>query len=306
MKNTIILLLFGLLVALPAFADVVDEGLPPSADQALKAHTRAMIKAGVNAQEGLNMTRTMLQHHYQNQHIINAQERVMEAARQGLPTEPVMNKAKEGMAKNVPPDRVVQAMAQVQGRYAKAHSLASGLNLDAQARHQVGNLMAEAMTARMTEDAGNRIMLQLQAKAQTLNHSMANQLAIQTAMTTREMARLGVNADRTAEVICLALQNQYQAREMAQLRQQFRDQAHQEDPQQLAQQFAHSLHQGVNSGTSGYGDSSNGAGSSGSSGSGTGSGGGSSGSGAGSGGSGAGGGGSGAGGGGSGGPGGGK
>jgi len=276
MKNIAVLLLVGLLVAVPAFADEVDDALPASADNALKAHTRAMLQAGVDSDQGLQMTRAMLQNQYQNRHIIQAQKTVMQAARQGTPTEPVMNKAQEGIAKSVAPERVVQAMEQVQNRYANAHQVASQLNLNARAKHQTGNLMAEAMAAGMTEDAGNRIMEQIQARVRTLNHSEAGPLAVQTAMTTREMARRGVDADTTAEVVCQALQNQFQAREMAQLRLRFRDQAQQKDPQQLAHQLSNQFQHGQHSGSLGNAFGQGGGGSnagSGSDGSGSGSGG---------------------------------
>jgi len=251
MKKIAIILLAGLLFSGPAFADAVDDALPASADNALKANTRAMIKAGVDGEQGLRMTRAMVQNQYQNQQIIEAQQCVMDAARLGLPTVPVMSKAHEGIAKNVAPARVVQAMQQVQNRYAKAHQIASRLNVNTQAKYQTGNLMAEAMAAGMTEDAGNRIMQQVQSRTRTSNNADADQLAIQTAMTTREMARLGVKADTAAEVVCQALQNKFQAREMAQLRQQFRDQAHGEDPQQLAYQLTHQFQQGQHSGSLG-------------------------------------------------------
>jgi hypothetical protein len=255
MRKITILLLVMLLSCGFAYADAVDKELPASTDNALKAHTRAMIKAGVDAEKGLNMTRAMLRNQYQNQHIIQAQKAVMKAARQGVPPEPVMNKAHEGMAKNVPPDQVVQAMVRVQSRYATAFNLASHLNLNTQTRNRMGNLTAEAMTAGMTEEAGNRIMQQLQVQTRAMNHNDGEPLAVQTMTTAREMVRLGVDAETAAEVVCLALQNQFQAQEMIQLRQQFRDQAHEGDPQQLAHQFAYNLQQGSGNGAQGNDDS---------------------------------------------------
>ena len=99
MKKLILIILAGFLYTGIALADNVDDGLPAGTGNAVKASTRAMIKAGVEAEQGMEMTRTMLKNQYQEQQIVKAQECIMEAARQGIPTEPLMNKAHEGMAK---------------------------------------------------------------------------------------------------------------------------------------------------------------------------------------------------------------
>lgn len=252
MKKLILIILAGFLCTGVALADNVDDGLPAGTGNAVKASTRAMIKAGVKAEQGMEMTRAMLKNRYQEQQIVKAQECIIEAARQGMPTEPIMNKAHEGMAKTVSPERVVQAMTQVQGRYAKAYNMTSDLNIGPQARNQIGNLMADAMTAGLHDGSANQIMQQLQHNLQNMGDSSeAGQLAQETGLTARTMARAGVDADTTTEVICLALKNQFQAKEMTQLRQQFQTQSRYSDPQQLAHQFAHSLQQGQRTGAQG-------------------------------------------------------
>jgi hypothetical protein len=74
MKKIVFLLLIGILYAFPSLADTVYDGLPASVDNSLKAHTRAMIAIGVDARDGLNMTRAMLQNQYQREQIIQAQK----------------------------------------------------------------------------------------------------------------------------------------------------------------------------------------------------------------------------------------
>lgn len=48
----------------------MDDGLPASVDNSLKAHTQAMPAIGVDTEDGLNMTRAMIQNEYQRDQII--------------------------------------------------------------------------------------------------------------------------------------------------------------------------------------------------------------------------------------------
>jgi hypothetical protein len=245
MKKLIALVFIGLLMALPAWADEVDDGLPQGTDAALKAQTRAMIQAGVESDDALRMTRAMLQNRFERRQIIQAQEAVMAALKQGCPAEPVMNKAYEGMMKQVAAERVVQAMQQVQLRYAAAYRNADTLGLGTEVRNQVGNRLAEGMAAGLEEEDAARIMQQIRIRTQTMAQSQAaNDLAGETAATTRDLARLGASSEDTAEMVCQALQHNYQAKEMIRLRRQFRQQVRLETPRGLAQRYTKAFRNG--------------------------------------------------------------
>jgi hypothetical protein len=56
------------------------------------------------------MLTQMVQNRYQKQNIIRAQQIVADTAKAGLPTEPVMSKAMEGMAKHASQNQVILAM----------------------------------------------------------------------------------------------------------------------------------------------------------------------------------------------------
>lgn len=245
MKKLIVVASIALFMALPAMADEIDDGLPSGADAALKAQTRAMIQAGVESEDALRMTRTMIQNRFERWQIIQAQEAVMAALKQGSPAEPVINKAYEGMMKQVAAERVVRAMNQVQQRYAAAYRNADQLESAVDVRDQVGNRLAEGMAAGLEENDAARIMQQVRVRTRTMSQTKAaDALAMETAATVRDLTRLGVSSGDAAEMMCRALQAGYQAKEMIRLRQQFREQVRMETAQGLARRYTMSIQNG--------------------------------------------------------------
>ena len=111
MKKMVVWMLMGILMGLPVYADQVDNELP-GVEDGLKAQTREMIQAGVNAEDAIGLTRAMVQQQFSPQQMTQAREMVMTAAQKGLPVAPISNKANEGAAKNVSADRIVGAMNQ--------------------------------------------------------------------------------------------------------------------------------------------------------------------------------------------------
>ena len=278
------------------FADE-SEGLSQQARESVEQQTREMSALGIPEAQAQKMLTQMVQNRFQKQNIVRAQQVVMAAAKAGLPTEPVMSKAMEGMAKQAKEQQVIAAMETVRSRYAHANRLAKSLSDDKKSVDTMTKAVADSLAAGMKTEDMEAVMAQLQvqtqSRQQTRNKAEDVELAIQTMQTTRTMARLGVHSSEVSDTLCQALQNRYTHQEMKQLRHQIAKQAHQASAQQIASRHAGSIGKG---GNTGQGNSSSGG--SGSGGSGSGSGGGGSGSGGG--GSGSGGGGSGSGGGGSG------
>ncbi len=279
------------------------DGLSQQAKESVEQQTRAMSALGIPEAQAQKMLTQMVRNRFQKQNIVRAQQTVMAAAKAGLPPEPVMSKAMEGMAKQAKEQQVIAAMETVRSRYANANRLAKSLSDDKKSVDTMTKAVADSLAAGMKTEDMEAVMAQLQVRVQsrqqTRNKAEDVELAIQTMQTTRTMARLGVHSSDVSDTLCQALQNRYTHQEMNQLRHQIAKQAHQASAQQIASRHAGSIGKGGNMGP---GNSS--AGGSGSGGGGSGSGGGGSGSGGG--GSGSGGGGSGSGGGGSGGSGGGS
>lgn len=243
MKRIVMVLIIGLFLGSPVFADQVDEGLPGS-DDALKAQTRAMIQAGINAEDAIGMTRAMIQQQFTHQQMVRARQMVMTAAKNGLPVAPIASKAREGAAKQVRADDILAAMERVGERYAKAYAHANQLGLKGQTRTQAGSRMAEGMAAGLNQTDCDRIAEQIQQRSRTMSRAQAEDLAIETLSAARDLARRGVSSKNSADLVCQALKNNYQAKQMQQLRQQFTARARQQDPQGLALQYTYSFQHG--------------------------------------------------------------
>ena len=317
MKKIIITVLFLLFYASSAFADEVDDRLPPGTSDKLKTSTRQIILAGLKDDDAIKMTRAMLENKFTIDNTLEAHHIIMNVLNKGLPLEPLKNKVFEGMAKNVKPDRIVRAMEMVLSRYTFAYGQAAVLTKEKTQIGRLGNTLSAALAAGLKNQDAAQICSMIQNKAQTMNSTAHNSLAFETLKTARDMARLSVASQAVADVLIQALQKDYRAEEMKNMRASFMSHSRTGSPQDLAKSYSNAIQQGKSiegpagmehSGDlGGSGGSSGSGGSGGSDGSGGGSGGsGGSGSGGGSGGSGGSGGGSGGSGGGSGGSGGNK
>jgi hypothetical protein len=297
MKNIILTIFIVVCFTSPAFADE-SQNLSQQAMESVEQQTREMSKLGIPEAQAQKMLAQMVQNRFAKQNRIRAQQVVMDTAKAGLPTEPVISKAMEGMAKQAKEQQVIAAMETVHNRYARANRSAKSLSENKKSIDTLTTVMADSMAAGMTvqdmEAVMSQLQVQVQNRQQTQNKAENEQLAIQTMKTVRTMARLGVLSPDVSDTVCQALQNQYTHREMKQLRHQIATRANQQTPLQIANKHAGSIGKGGdaggNSGSGGSGSGSGGSGS-GSGGSGSGSGGsgsGSGGSGSGSGGSGSG------------------
>jgi len=197
-----------------SWADAVDQQLPETATQQVRTSARQMVAQGFNNENVINLTRQMLEHNFSQQQILQAHTILMNAQKQGLQTEPIMNKAQEGCAKQVQPEAIVRAMEQVQARSAFAVQQAKTITNDRAKANQMATILADSMAAGMTRGDSGRIMQALQARARNMTKNHAEDLALQTFMTTRMMARLGMQSKSVTDSVCQALQQGYTAQEM--------------------------------------------------------------------------------------------
>ncbi len=279
MKTLTAILMMFLLGASGAFADEVDVGLSEQASVQLRTNTREMIRLGIPKDEAIEMVQLMERNHFRNEAMVRAQNVIMQAKREGLPEAPVISKAREGMAKQVRDQAVVQAMEQVRSRYSFAYEQAEKISLDRQQRSRLGDSIAQGLTAGMTEKDIEAVREQLQVRTRQMTRNRAEELSLETCNTVRSMARLGVRSGLVEEVVREALQNNFQAREMKTLRHSFMNQSRKADPDKLAQSYSHGIRSGMkadslgSAGKGGVGSGSAGAGTGGSGGSAGGSGG---------------------------------
>jgi hypothetical protein len=218
MKKVFIICVAIFFCAAVASADPVDEGLPKTATQQIKNSTRQMIKQSFNSEHVIDMTRQMLANNFSQQQVLQAHGILMSAQKQGLQTEPIMNKAFEGLAKQVQAKMVVQAMQQVQSRNAFASKQAKAITNDRAKANQMAAILAGSMAAGMTHEDADRIMQALQQRTRNMTRTRAENLALQTFMTTRTAARLGMQSKSVGDSICQALQQGYNAQAMQNMR----------------------------------------------------------------------------------------
>lgn len=245
-----------LLVSSPVFGDEVDDGLSKNAPEALKAHTREMIRAGVDSREALRMTRAMEQNRFQVANMIRAQEAVMGAVKDGIPPAPVMNKAYEGMTKRVQDREIVRAMEKTRERYSYAYQRARQIAGNDSEVQRTGNTVAEGMTAGLKSQDVDRIVARLQTRdrdrdqlgTRDRNRDRLHTLAQESFMTAREMVRYRVPSDTATNAVCAALEKSYQAHDMERLRMSFMNNARYGNAAQLANNYAAGIRNGALSG----------------------------------------------------------
>jgi uncharacterized membrane protein YgcG len=214
-------LIIGLLIffcTTGAWADTVDQQLPKTASEQVKNSTRQLLDQGFNAENAIDMTRQMLANNFNQQQVLQAHAILMDAQKQGLQTEPIMNKAYEGLAKQVQAEAIVQAMVQVRSRYAFATMQAKDITNNRVRVQQMATILAGSMAAGMTPEDANRIMQTLQERIRNMTRAQAEELALQTFMTTRTMTRFGMQSMSVGDSICQALQQGYSAQEMQNMR----------------------------------------------------------------------------------------
>lgn len=221
MKRVFSILMMALLIAGPAAADEVDQGLPAASEQ-LKASTRTVIRSGVGIDDAVRMTRIMLENRFKMESMLRAHQLIRQAQAESLPVEPLVSKALEGMTKRVPEERIILAMEKVRFRYAEAYRYTRDLADSEEARRRLTSHMAEAMTAGMMPFDLERIIHQFRFQSRDMDGGKKAELGAETFATTKELARHGVSSRGTADLMCEALKQRYQAREMAQLRSAFK------------------------------------------------------------------------------------
>ena len=262
--GTTIVLLTGVLfilviLAAAASADEVDQRLS-QLPTPVQERTREMIRAGVRTEEAVQLVQGMQTNRFQMEHMLKAQAIVLEAQNKGLPTMPVINKALEGMAKQVPPERTLQAMETVRSRYVFAYGQSSALTSEKKHAERLGNLLAESLAAGFSEQDASRTISRLQEQSPTLSTDGLSQLAEACLAMARDMSRLGVSSALTGQVISGAITNGLSASAIAGMNQSMLAQSQNQSAQSLAQGLAQGLQgqtsHGMNSpGQSGVGGS---------------------------------------------------
>ena len=248
MKKILLIILSIFFFASLAWGDEVDDGLSNMATEQIRIHTRAMINAGIPSDDAIKMTRMMIQNRFQQKNTLRAQQIVMDTAKKNLPIEPIMNKAFEGIAKNVHENQVIQAMEKTRNRYSYAYSHAREFTNKRGRTDNIGNAIAKGLAAGMTEKDIERTTERLRQRTRQMTRTRTEILAEESFLALRTMARLGVSSKMAADTVCQALQQQYSAKEMKQMHHSFMTRSMSTNPAKLAYQYTHAIRKGVRAG----------------------------------------------------------
>ena len=236
--------LLVVLFAVTAFGDVIDDSLPPGTSQAVKTSARQAVQSGLEQDGVLKLTRAMLQSKFDEQQVRHAHALMMEAQNSGMPVEPLMNKAFEGMAKGVDPSLIVGAMETVQSRNSMAYQLAAKLSGDKPRAANLGRALSAAMAAGFSKGDADRITQMLRQQAQTLPSDRAYSLALECFYTARDVSRLGVSSQAVANMLAGALSKGFSYQDIRAMRSAFMAQAQHSEPQNLAHSYANAIQEG--------------------------------------------------------------
>ncbi len=255
---TIFMFLAGgvFLLASTVFADVVEQDLIQM-PAPIKDRARAMIQKGIPGRDVIQLIQAMDINRFQKEQILKAQAIVLEAQNRGLPTKPVINKALEGMAKKVAPERTLQAMEAVSSRYAFAFDQAHSITKKTEQTERLGNMLAESLSAGLKEQDASRIMNQLRERSAKMNQDRMNELAAVCLAMARDMSRLGVSSPLSSQVISGALSKGLNAADIVGMHQSLLSKARTDSAQAVSQKLArgmqHSLSEQEPGSAAGYG-----------------------------------------------------
>ncbi len=246
-----------LLLTSTVFADAVEQSLVQM-PAPVKDRTRAMIQKGVSSEDAIQLVQAMNANRFQEEQILKAQAIVLEAQGRRLPTKPVINKAFEGMAKKVAPERTLQAMEAVSSRYAFAFDQARSITKNTEQVGRLGNMLAESLAAGLKEQDASQVMGHLQEQSPKMNQDQMDELTAACLAMARDMSRLGVSSTLSSQVIASALSNGMNAASIASMHQSLVAQSQTHSAQAVAQGLSQGMqgqsaqgHGGIAGGQSG-------------------------------------------------------
>jgi hypothetical protein len=237
--------MLSLIFIIPLYADEVDDSLPTRASEQLKASTREMIRHGMNKNDAINITRSMIQNRFSEMNILKAQKLIKNTQQANLPVAPVMDKAYEGMSKKVHEKKILSAMEKTRSRYAYAYEHVRKLSDDEAQIEKTGTLLAQGLTAGLAKEDADGLMTKLRERTRLLDQKQNDDLCEKTLLLTRDMMRLGTSSTNGALMVGNALQNRFSAQEMGKMMNTFMHQSRFQSPDALANQYASQIQNGV-------------------------------------------------------------
>jgi hypothetical protein len=244
MKTALWFIVCLLLVSGNVLGDEVDERLPETTPPSVKDGVRAMHRQGLNLDNAISLTDAMVNHRFQKAQILEAQRILVDAHQNGLPTDPLNNKAFEGISKQIAPAQILNAMSNVHKRYAFAHESVVDITPKGEVRQRLANTLAEGLTAGLEPTDASGVIDTLSTRTPAATSGELTSLAEAALNLMRDLARLGVTSSLTTSLVDNALRQGYTVVEMRQMHRSFVAQAQRGAAQSLAQSYSQSIQRG--------------------------------------------------------------
>ena len=251
--TAIILMAFFLTTAGVRAAETDLNSIPES----IRPQAARLIENGIHTEDAQRLTTQFLDLQADQKTILSAYQVLTHTVADGLPPEPVLNKAFEGTAKKVNPDLIVAAMQKVLDRYQTAYQQVRNMNNVPKNRVQsLGNMAAESMSAGLKAESLKEILGVLDQRTTTMRADAAQSLVDATLMSARDMSRLGTSHQEVAKTLCEALKTGMDGYGMMRFHDNFMNSGHNAG----GSTGSHSGSSGTGHGVSGSGGSSGGPG----------------------------------------------
>jgi hypothetical protein len=236
MKKIILSAILLFFVGCPAYGqdEIISDPIWPGAEQ-----------AGLSRTDAAQLLRTMTEAGFTERQIQQIQDHLQKAYGQGLPVDPLSNKIYEGVAKNVPPDRIGLALGRVAGRYATGKTLAGQIGLNTQQTNNLSTQLASCLAAGLTPEDAQQIISQLQERSQERLQSPFFDLAQESLLTARNLTRMGVSSTTTASMVGQAIARGYSTDDIRTMRQSFSRQAGGYQAEKVAKSYCTGINQGL-------------------------------------------------------------
>ena len=236
--------LFVVLFATAAPCDEIEDSLPPNSPEAVKASARQAIQNGLEQENVVKLTLAMLQNKFNEQQIQLAHAMMIEAQNSGMPVQPLMNKAFEGMAKNVSPPLIVGAIKTVQSRNTFAYQHAARFSKNKSHRANLGRALSAALAAGFSKEDADKVTKMLQQRAESMKSDQVYSLALECFKTSRDVSRLGVSSPNVTNMVAGALNKGFNHQDMHAMRSAFMTEARGSQPQELARSYSAAMQEG--------------------------------------------------------------
>lgn len=181
------------------------------------------------------MSKKSLSQNQQNK-IVDA---VIQHQQEGIPSEPLVDKVNEGLAKNVAAERIVRALAKVAGRYEHIADLVEPLKLKDKERAVVVRNFAHAVASGLSKSDAEEILTEMGRK------SLDDKVAGDISAMVKTVSRMGVSSVDVTRLATSSVKNGMSSSEVQSIQQAFKSAGKYGDPDTLAKNYASGIEKGL-------------------------------------------------------------